>query len=61
VGQALVQAGVAWMRGQGVHSVEVQVLSENEGSLSFFESLGFKLELRLLRLLNSDKGEGDKG
>ena len=61
VGQALVQTGVAWMREQGVHSVEVQVLGGNEGSLRFFESLGFKLELRLLRLLNPDKGEGDKG
>ena len=58
VGQALVQSGVEWMRGQGVHSVEVQVLGGNEGSLRFFESLGFKLELRALRLLNTDKGEG---
>ncbi len=60
VGQALVESGVEWMRGQGVHSVEVQVLGGNEGSLRFFESLGFKLELRLLRLLNADKSEGDK-
>ncbi len=60
VGDALVRAGLGWMRGQGVHSVEVQVLSENEGSLRFFESLGFQLELRLLRLLNADKSEGDK-
>ena len=60
VGQALVQSGVEWMRGQGVHSVEVQVLSENEGSLRFFESLGFKLELRALRLLNDDKSPEEK-
>jgi GNAT superfamily N-acetyltransferase len=60
VGAALVQAGLGWLRGQGVHSVEVQVLSGNEGSLRFFESLGFKLELRALRLLNADKGKGDK-
>jgi len=51
VGAALVQAGLAWMREQGVHSVEVQVLSQNAGSLKFFERLGFKLEYRALRLL----------
>lgn len=59
VGQALAQTGVEWMRGQGVHSVEVQVLSGNEASLRFFESLGFKLELRALRLLTPDKSEGE--
>lgn len=53
VGRALVQAGLVWMMEQGVHSVEVQVLSENEASLKFFESLGFKLELRAMRLLNT--------
>jgi ribosomal protein S18 acetylase RimI-like enzyme len=53
LGRALVQAGLEWMLGLGVHSVEVQVLSENEASLKFFESLGFKLELRLMRLVNS--------
>jgi len=51
VGAALVEAGLAWMRAQGVHSVEVQVLSQNAGSLKFFERLGFKLEYRALRLL----------
>ncbi|HEY5671857.1 MAG TPA: GNAT family N-acetyltransferase [Anaerolineales bacterium] len=51
VGEALVQAGVEWLRQQGVHSVEVQVLSENQASMKFFESLGFKLELRALRLI----------
>ncbi len=60
VGDALVRAGLGWMRGQGVHSVEVQVLSENEGSLRFFESLGFQLELRALRLLNDDKSPEEK-
>ena len=57
VGQALVQAGLDWLRGQGVHSVEVQVLAGNEGSLKFFESLGFQLELRSLRLL-CDRDQG---
>ena len=58
VGIALVQAGLEWMRRQGVHSVEVQVLSQNEGSLKFFESLGFQLEYRALRL---SWEEGDQG
>lgn len=56
VGEALVKSGVEWMRGQGVHSVEVQVLGGNDASLKFFESLGFKLELRALRLVNAEKG-----
>jgi ribosomal protein S18 acetylase RimI-like enzyme len=61
VGEKLVQAGLAWMRQQGVHSVEVQVLSQNEGSLMFFERLGFKLEVRALRLLwEEQKGIGEK-
>ena len=51
VGEALAQAGLDWLGGQGVHSVEVQVLKENQGSLKFFESLGFMLELRALRLI----------
>jgi ribosomal protein S18 acetylase RimI-like enzyme len=51
VGERLVRAGLDWMREQGVHSVEVQVLGQNEGSLKFFESLGFALEYRALRLL----------
>jgi ribosomal protein S18 acetylase RimI-like enzyme len=60
VGEALLQAGLEWMRGQGVHSVEVQVLSENEGSLRFFERHGFKLEYRALRLLWHEAGlDGD--
>jgi ribosomal protein S18 acetylase RimI-like enzyme len=58
VGDALVQAGLDWMRKQGVHSVEVQVLSQNEGSLKFFERLGFQLEYRALRL---SWEEGDPG
>jgi ribosomal protein S18 acetylase RimI-like enzyme len=61
VGEALVQSGLEWLGGQGVHSVEVQVLGENEGSLRFFESLGFVLELRALRLLNTGTGTGDQG
>ena len=57
VGRSLVQAGLDWLREQGVHSVEVQVLAGNEGSLKFFESLGFQLELRALRLLcDQDRG-----
>jgi len=58
VGDALVQAGLEWMRQQGVHSVEVQVLSQNEGSLKFFESLGFQLEYRALRLSRKSADQG---
>jgi ribosomal protein S18 acetylase RimI-like enzyme len=61
MGEALVQVGVAWMREQGVQSIEVQVLSENEGSLRFFQRQGFHLEYRALRLLwpdNAPPGDG---
>jgi ribosomal protein S18 acetylase RimI-like enzyme len=61
VGDALVRAGLDWMYQQGVHSIEVQVLAGNQGSLSFFESLGFKLELRMLRLLGQEGREGERG
>ncbi len=54
IGEALVQAGLDWMRDQGARSIEVQVLIQNEGSLRFFERLGFRLEYRALRLLGSD-------
>jgi len=62
VGEKLVHAGLVWMRQQGVHSVEVQVLSQNEGSLKFFERLGFQPEVRALRFFwEEQKGLGDKG
>lgn len=51
VARKLVEQAVAWLRGQGVHSVEAQVLAGNQASLDFFQSQGFQLELRQVRLV----------
>jgi len=51
LGEQLVQLGLDWLRKQGVHSVEIQVLGGNEGAWRFFEGLGFELEYRAARLI----------
>lgn len=51
VGEQLVHLGLDWLRRQGVHSVEIQVLSGNQGAWQFFEELGFELEYRAARLI----------
>jgi RimJ/RimL family protein N-acetyltransferase len=50
-----------WMREQGAHSIEIQVLKDNEASWKLYERMGFKLEFRVGRLLWDeyvDEGEG---
>jgi ribosomal protein S18 acetylase RimI-like enzyme len=54
VARSLCLMGIDWMKTQNVHSIEVQVLRDNEGSQKFFESLGFLLELRMSRLTLED-------
>lgn len=51
IARRLVNLAVEWMRGQGVHSIEVQVLRKNNASLALFEQLGFETEFRVLRLM----------
>jgi len=51
LGEHLVEYGLDWLRRQGVHSVEIQVLSGNESAWRFFEELGFQLEYRAARLI----------
>ena len=51
LGEHLVEYGLDWLRRQGVHSVEIQVLSGNESAWRFFEGLGFELEYRAARLI----------
>jgi RimJ/RimL family protein N-acetyltransferase len=38
-------------RSQGAHSVEIQVLKDNEASWKLYERMGFKYEFRVGRLL----------
>lgn len=51
VGEKLSRCAIEWMREQEVHSIEVQILKDNQASLRMFESLGFKLEFSTVRLL----------
>jgi ribosomal protein S18 acetylase RimI-like enzyme len=54
IGEGLLRQAAQWMRTQGAISVEAQILKDNQASLSLFESLGFRLEYRLVRLLWED-------
>jgi ribosomal protein S18 acetylase RimI-like enzyme len=51
IGDKLSRLALDWMRQQGAHSVEIQVLRDNEASWKLYERMGFKLEFRVGRLL----------
>lgn len=51
IGDKLSRLALDWMRGQGAHSVEIQVLKDNEASWKLYERMGFQLEFRVGRLL----------
>lgn len=51
LGTQLTHLVLEWLSEQGAHSVEVQVLRDNEPAWRMFESLGFQLEYRAARLL----------
>jgi ribosomal protein S18 acetylase RimI-like enzyme len=51
VGDKLSRQAMEWMREQGAHSIEIQVLRDNEASWKLYERMGFKLEYRVGRLL----------
>ncbi len=51
IGDKLSRLALNWLRQQGVHSVEIQVLRDNEASWKLYERMGFKLEFRVGRLL----------
>ncbi len=51
IGDKLSRLALDWLRGQGVHSVEIQVLRDNEASWKLYERMGFQLEFRVGRLL----------
>ena len=51
IGDRLSRLALEWLRQQGVHSVEIQVLRDNEASWKLYDRMGFKLESRVGRLL----------
>ena len=51
IGDKLSRLAMDWMREQGAHSVEIQVLKDNEASWKLYERMGFQLEFRVGRLL----------
>ncbi len=54
IGDKLSRLALNWLREQGVHSVEIQVLRDNEASWKLYDRMGFKLEFRVGRLLWED-------
>lgn len=51
IGDKLSRLAFDWMREQGAHSVEIQVLKDNDASWKMYERMGFKIEFRAIRLL----------
>jgi ribosomal protein S18 acetylase RimI-like enzyme len=51
IGDKLSRLALDWLRQQGAHSVEIQVLKDNEASWKLYDRMGFKLEFRVGRLL----------
>jgi ribosomal protein S18 acetylase RimI-like enzyme len=54
LGDELSRLAIEWMREQGAHSVEIQILRDNEASWKLYERMGFQLEFRTVRLLWED-------
>ena len=59
IGDRLSRLAMDWMREQGAHSIEIQVLRDNEASWKLYERMGFQLEFRVGRLLWEDYKEAD--
>jgi len=54
IGDKLSRLSIDWLRQQGTHSVEIQVLKDNEASWKLYDRMGFQLEFRVGRLLWQD-------
>lgn len=61
IGDQLSRQAIDWMRQQGAHSIEIQVLKDNEASWKLYERMGFQLEFRVGRLLWEDYEEDPPG
>jgi len=51
IGDRLSRLAIDWMRQEGAHSIEIQVLKDNEASWKLYERMGFQLEFRVGRLI----------
>lgn len=61
IGDKLSRLAIDWMHKQGAHSIEIQVLKDNEASWKLYERMGFQLEFRVGRLIWDDySGESGK-
>lgn len=60
IGDTLSRLALEWMHDQGAHSVEIQVLRDNEASWKLYERMGFQLEFRVGRLLWDEYDESEK-
>ena len=54
VGEKLSLVTMQWLAAQGVHSIEVQILEGNEPIWRLYQKMGFKPELRQIRMLRAD-------
>jgi ribosomal protein S18 acetylase RimI-like enzyme len=54
IGDQLSHLAIQWMREQGAHSIEIQVLKDNEASWKLYDRMGFELEYRVGRLMWKD-------
>ena len=60
IGDKLSRLAIEWMRQQGAHSIEIQVLKDNEASWKLYERMGFQLEFRVGRLIWEDYVEEEQ-
>ena len=57
VGSELVQAAIAWARGQGLHKLSLQVFPHNEAAIALYRKFGFVEEGRLVKQYRRSSGE----
>jgi ribosomal protein S18 acetylase RimI-like enzyme len=51
IGDELSRLAIDWLRQQGAHSVEIQILKDNDASWKLYDRMGFKMEFQVVRLL----------
>jgi len=54
VGEKLSRLTIDWFRQQNVHSVEVEMLRENDAIWRLYDRMGFQIEYRVARLMWED-------
>jgi RimJ/RimL family protein N-acetyltransferase len=57
VGAALVQAAIAWARGQGLHKLCLEVFAHNTAAIALYRKCGFVAEGRRVRQYRRASGE----